>query len=313
MKKLLLIGTGPMACDYMKVIQALNISVEVIGRGETSALEFEKKTGVRPYLGGLQKYLSENVVEESTFAIISTGTESLLSLLTALLQAGIQKVLIEKPGALSIEELVSNRSSLENYFDRIFVAYNRRFYQSVLAAEKLIEQDGGLKTVHFEFTEWVHLIESAEILDSVKSNWFFGNSTHVVDLAFFFAGRPKEMSAYSVPGELIWHNKTNFAGAGITESNVVFSYVSNWESAGRWAIELMTNKRRIILKPLEGILIQERGSVAIVSYHFDDSIDKDFKPGLYNQVIAFLNGDKRLLNMEEQIWNANEIYKKIIA
>ena len=186
--------------------------------------------------------------------------------LLLVLQAGAYKVLIEKPAAISIEELIENEEKLKPYSDKVFVAYNRRFYASVIEAQKMIEEDGGLQTIHFEFTEWSHVIEPLAKAPGVKENWFFANSTHVVDLAFYLAGKPLQWKAYSKAGTLKWHSKTNFTGAGITEKGVLFSYLSNWESAGRWAVELLTEKRRIYLKPMEGISVQEKGTVAVVEH-----------------------------------------------
>lgn len=37
-----------MALDYAKVLKALNVNFEVIGRGEANAIKFEKETGIKP-------------------------------------------------------------------------------------------------------------------------------------------------------------------------------------------------------------------------------------------------------------------------
>jgi hypothetical protein len=314
MKKIILVGAGVMAIDYDKVLTHLNIDFDVVGRGEISAIAFHGKTGKMPFVGGLESYLKKTTIEKGTYAIVATGTEYLLKSLFLLFNAGVEKILIEKPAALSIDELLDSEESLRPYFDKVFVAYNRRFYQSVQTAKKLIAEDGGIKTMHFEFTEWSHLITDAAILPEVKANWFFANSTHVIDLAFFIGGRPTEIACFSKTGNLSWHDKTNFSGAGITQNGVIFSYVSNWESAGRWSVEVMSDKRRFILKPLEGILVQIKGSVVIEPLEFNNEIDIQFKPGLYLQVKSFIEqNDKLLLNIQEHISNTKEIYSKILS
>lgn len=312
-KNILLIGTGIMAIDYAKVLKAQNRKFTVIGRGETSATKFEETTGIKPITGGIEKFIEKNEFPGNTFVIIATGTEALMHALLIVLKAGVEKVLIEKPAAISIDELLANEQNLKPYSAKVFIAYNRRFYASVIEAKKLIEEDGGLQSMHFEFTEWSHIIEPLQKAPGVKENWFFANSTHVIDLAFFLAGKPIEWQAYSKQGKLTWHNKTNFTGAGITENKVLFSYISNWESAGRWGIELLTEKRRIYLKPLEGLSIQYKGSVAISEHIFDNSFDKLYKPGLYKQVDAFIT-DRNidLLKVEDQIKMSRSIYSKII-
>ena len=313
-KNIVLIGTGSMAQDYAKALSAQGRSFLVIGRGIESAEKFEENCGVKPFVGGVEAFLANNVLDKDCAVIIAAGTETLMDILKIVLQAGVGKVLIEKPAAISIEELLDNEAFLKPYLEKIFVAYNRRFYASVIEAQKIIEEDGGLQTMHFEFTEWAHKIEPLTKAPGVKENWFFANSTHVVDLAFYLGGKPMQWQAYSRAGRLNWHSKTNFTGAGITEKGVLFSYLSNWESAGRWAIELLTEKRRIYLKPMEGISIQQKGTVVVVEHQFDDDLDKRFKPGLFNQVETFLSNenDFRLCNLLEQITNSKTVYTEML-
>lgn len=301
-----------MAIDYFTVLNKQNFDITVVGRGEVSAIEFESKTGIKPFIGGLAAFLNTNNLPENAFVIIATGTEALMSSLLLILKAGAYKVLIEKPAAISESELMANEEKLKIYANNVYVAYNRRFYASVLEAQKMIEEDGGLQSIHFEFTEWAHKIEPLIKADGVKENWFFANSTHVVDLAFYLAGRPLDWKAFSKSGKLKWHSKTNFVGAGITEKGVLFSYLSNWESAGRWAIELLTEKRRIYLKPMESISVQEKGTVAIVEYKFDNHLDLQYKPGLFNQIDSFMNEiSGRLLSLEEHINISKYVYSKM--
>ena len=147
----------------------------------------------------------------------------------------------------------------------------------------------------------VHQIETKSSL--------YEKSLVIIDLAFFIAGKPKVLKSFSRSGRLDWHEKTNFVGAGETEKDVLFSYLSNWESAGRWGIELLTYSRRIYLKPMENLHIQKKGSVEVLPYEIDLSLDIDFKPGLYLQVKEFLSDFKnRLPSIKEHIFNSKNIY-----
>ena len=312
-KKVFLIGTGQMSVDYSAVLKNQNYDITVIGRGEKSAIKFESITGIKAFVGGFEDYLKNKSLPKEAYVIIATGTEALMPSLILALHAGAYRVLIEKPAAISIEELIQNEEKLKPYAEKVFVAYNRRFYASVIEAQKMIEEDGGLQTMHFEFTEWAHKIEPLVKAPGVKENWFFANSTHVIDLAFYIAGYPVDWKAFSKSGKLNWHSKANFTGAGITDKGVLFSYLSNWESAGRWAVELLTEKRRIYLKPMEGVSVQEMGTIKVVEHKFDDSIDLQFKPGLYRQVNAFVNGNYFcLLNIEKHMQVSKEVYRNIL-
>jgi predicted dehydrogenase len=310
----LLIGTGPMALAYAKVLQGQGVPFQVIGRGATSAAAFFTETGIQPLTGGLENFLATVSPNQYQAAILATGTEALADCLKMLIAHSITTILIEKPAAVSIDELMGLKEVFMPFAATIFVAYNRRFYASVLETEALIKADGGLDALNFEFTEWTHKIDPAKKVPAVLNNWFFANSTHVVDLAFFFAGKPTNWSAYTKSGNLDWHNKTIFSGAGITDKGVVFSYLSHWESAGRWGIELLTPKNKIYLKPLEGILIQAKGTITPQNHVFDDSLDQEYKPGLYKQVEAFLKGDTaRFITIQEQLEMGTEVYRKMLA
>ena len=70
-KKVFLIGTGQMAIDYFTVLKDQNCDTTVIGRGEESAIKFESKTGVKPFVGGLQEYINNNSLAELVIFIQS--------------------------------------------------------------------------------------------------------------------------------------------------------------------------------------------------------------------------------------------------
>jgi len=180
---------------------------------------------------------------------------------------------------------------------------------------ELIAKDGGVTSFNFEFTEWSSVIESNKnISDDVKENWFLANSSHVVDLAFFLGGKPKELQCYKA-GQLTWHSAAAvFAGAGRSEKGALFSYQANWQAPGRWRVEVLTRRRRIILCPLEELYVQNLHSLEVVQVSLEDSFDKAFKPGFYEQTIAFLAVDKiasGLLPIGELADLASRIYAKI--
>jgi hypothetical protein len=53
-------------------------------------------------------------------------------------------------------------------------------------------------------------------------------------------------------------------------------------------IEFLTKKRRYILKPMEELQVIELGSVVMNKYNLDNSIDIEYKAGLYNLTSSFL-------------------------
>ena len=76
----------------------------------------------------------------------------------------------------------------------------------------------------------------------------------------------------------------------------------------------MTFKRKIILKPLEEVQFQIKGTIDAEKFTFDESLDQNFKPGLFNQLQAFLNFEKtNLISLKMHIENSKYIYKKMIS
>lgn len=309
-EKVLLVGVGYMGIEFAKVLKALKIGFIPIGRGENSAKEFKKQTGVEVITGGLDKYLQQ-AADLSQTAIVAISEEQLGSATIKLLNAGIKKILVEKPGGLDFADVKKVAKVAKNKQAKVYVGYNRRFYQSVEKAKQIIKEDAGVLSMHFDFTEAVHKIVPLVRAPGVKENWFLQNSTHVLDMAFFLAGNPKKITSKTV-GSLSWHPAgAIFVGSGETEKGALFSYHANWKSPGRWAIEIMTKKHKLFFKPLEKLQIQESGSFEVKDVDLNDKLDIDFKPGIYQEVRAFLKDKKDLCTIEEQVENL-AVYSKIL-
>jgi predicted dehydrogenase len=293
-----------MAQDYTKVLEALDTQFEVIGRGEDSASTFSKKTGIQVQTGGVKKALEEQGSPDT--AIVSVRVTELFEVASTLIKAGTRRILLEKPGGLYFEQIRLLNEIAEDYCANVWLAYNRRFYSSTLKAEEMIEEDGGIISVQFDFTEWAHLFTNNPIKEI--EYLFLGNSTHVVDLVFHMCGIPKDWNSWR-SGSLEWHKTSaRFAGAGITEGGVLFSYLSDWESPGSWGIEFLTRKHRLIFRPMEKLHVMELRSVKVEQVLIDDGLDLTFKPGVYRQTEAFLNQNyAKLCSLEEQVKSA-QIY-----
>ncbi|WP_313055166.1 Gfo/Idh/MocA family oxidoreductase [Pseudomonas lopnurensis] len=290
-KNVLVVGSGAMAKEYIKVLQALNTPVTVVGRSATGVENFKRDTGIAALTGGLEANIGTLDIASFTHCIVATNVTQLHGNVRSLLLAGAKKILVEKPFVLDQESLDdAHRLAKERSAD-VFIAYNRRFFSSVIKAREIIEADGGLEMVKFDFTEWAHVIEGLEKDPYEKARWLLANSTHVIDLAFHFAGTPKGLTAYR-GGALSWHPSAKvFSGAGISQKDVLFSYGSDWGSAGRWWLELFTPLRKLRLCPMEKLLETRKGTVAEQEIALDDEMEKDFKPGLYRQTELFLSGN----------------------
>ena len=298
-----LIGAGPMARDYGLVLQDIGTDYEVIGRGQRSAETLSRMLRAEVYSGGLENHLTK-FVPPST-AIVAVGVVDLVSTTCTLLTAGVKRILVEKPAGLDVNQIKVLDDAARDAGAEVFVGFNRRFYASTLKAESLVAEDGGVLSAHFEFTEWSHIIKELDMDPMVKENWVLANSSHVIDLAFHFCGLPENLHAM-VSGNLSWHSSAaRFSGVGKTNRGVLLSYFADWESSGRWSLELLTKNRRLFMSPMEELRCSRLGSVDIDKVTLDDRLDRAFKPGLHRQVAAFLTReDSRLCRLEEHLKNS---------
>jgi predicted dehydrogenase len=301
---IILIGSGFMAREYLRVLHHLERhDVTIVGRSTEKVEKLRKEFPSYEYhIGGLERYLTNNKAPK--YAINAVGVTQLQQTTILLLKAGIKSILLEKPGDLEVEGLeklleVSNATG-----GKVSIGYNRRFYASTAEIIKQVIVDEGITGIHFEFTEWIHRIDTSLYDNASLNKWIIANSSHVIDTVFYLIGFPKILNSIVLGQELIdWHPSGSiFTGSGLSEQNIPFTYHSNWTAPGRWAIEVLTKERRFYLKPMEKLQVQLKGSVAVNEYPIDDKDDLVVKHGLLLQTTDFLS-DKldRLLTVEEQI------------
>lgn len=287
--ELLLVGAGYMGAEYGKALSKLDVPYIALTRSKTSAEAFAEKTGHSAVSSDLKSFIATH--QSPTAAIVAVPVSNLFEVSLDLLEWGVERLLIEKPGALNQEELLLLEKKSLEMGASCYIAYNRRFYPSVQQAKKMIQADGGPVSFCFEFTEWSTVIEGSSHPAEVKENWLLANSSHVIDLAFFLGGGlPVEMNCLS-KGGTSWHPRGSvYAGSGCTESGALFCYMANWESAGRWGVEVCTQQRRYVLRPLEELAVIERNTIAQEIIIPNDS-HPDIKIGIVEEVAAFLGGE----------------------
>jgi hypothetical protein len=303
---ILIVGTSQIALDYIKILTYLNFDVIVVGRkNEKINLIKYKYPNVTCYAGGIENYCIKNK-NLPNFAINTVDIVNLFNVSNILIRNNIKNILIEKPGSITSEELKDLINLKNIYNTNIYIGYNRRFYNSVLELKRLINTDGGIRNVHFEFTEWVDTINTNSFHPITLNKWIYSNSSHVIDLVFYIIGFPKILHSFtSGENKISWHKSASiFFGSGISIENTPFTYNTNWLSSGRWCIEFMTEKNRYTLKPMEKLYVQKINSLDINELSFDNQDDINFKPGLFKQVSDFLNYKfENLVSLDYQIQN----------
>ncbi len=310
-KKVFIIGPGSMGREYYKCFKDLNSEIHILGRSKKSFSKFKNVSDISTYTD-IKEFNSKQDAKSFDLCVICVSVEALSENAISAMNMGFKKVLVEKPGSLNKNDLMNLHSISKKKQCKIFIAYNRRYYSSVTKAMELIKKDGGALSCFFDFTEWEKTVLESGINDAVIKNWFFANSTHVIDTVFFLIGRPEKIRFFG-RRELEWHEGNSlYVGAGISERNVPFSFHSNWNSSGRWNIEIMTKEIKIILCPTEDLKIVRKNSIKIEEFK-REKVDIDFKPGLYNQVKdILLDVPKYSCSLDEHIKNW-QIYEELFT
>jgi predicted dehydrogenase len=279
----LVVGAGQMAEEHLRALLAAGVAADavlLIGRGRDRAERLAARYGIAARWGGF-----ESLAQSPPNVVIAVPETELAAATRLLIERGARRVLVEKPGALSPTELDGIDA------DRVFVAYNRRFYPSVSRARRLIAADGGVLSTAFDFTEIEQrVLEDAArrgLSPAVLARWGCANSLHLIDLAFHLAGEPARIHPIR-SGTLPWHpSGAVFVGAGELHTGGLFSYGATWNGAGRWSVEVTTGERKLVLRPLETLHEQRRGSFALEPVELEPEPD-GIKAGLSGQSQAFL-------------------------
>jgi len=296
---ILIVGAGQIAREYIKVTQDLGYDCIVVGLGEKNINEVRQEfPDFQSFSGGLENWLEDNTVPE--YAIVATPLNQLASVTVSLLKSGCTKILVEKPLTFSVTKAnaISNLASEMNA--TVVIAFNRRSYSSVQHARRLILEDGGVSSMHFDFTEAIFRINPSHYDSESNTFWGIANSSHVIDTAFHLAGEPKIIHSKQFDNSVEWHPSGSiFTGMGETVNNVPFTYHANWGCPGKWNIEIMTPRRKLLFSPMEILRVQRYSSFQVDVFKQDNVVDTLFKPGFHKQVTAWLNQDDYLFNISD--------------
>ena len=302
-EKILILGSGYMAKEYIKVISELQYEIVIISKSKRNFNYFKSNyDNVSLYSTSEISTYNKIRFSDFSFAINCVSIEKLFETTKEIIQLGVKKVLIEKPGTLSVSDL-DKLIEIKNFKKaNVYIALNRRFYASTIFLKNILKSST-VSSATFDFTEWIKSIELNNYSNKSLNNWLYCNSIHVIDLFFYILGNYKEMTSKVLGvNKLNWHSTSSiFFGTGILENDIPFSYKSDWNGPGRWAIEIVTKKEKYILSPLEKV--QELGldDFIIRQPNIDYEDDLKYKPGLKKMIFAFIKNDFAEFNsLEDQ-------------
>lgn len=258
---MLLIGAGGIAQEYMRALKLIGVDrIDVLSRRRESAEGLQQTWNSGRAFGGGQEMLTR-IAHDYDAAIVASPIETLLPYLRGLVRLGVTKVLVEKPVALSalqLDEFLAGYTGA-----RVMVALNRLFFPSVQELRhRLLDEE--VRSAEFSFTEWVHRIDTAQYGPAVLARWGAANCIHVTSTVFDLIGMPRILHAQrGGSGDIAWHPAAAiFAGSGVSSTGALFSYGSDWGSAGRWSITVRTSLGSYHLEPMEALAFCPKGSLS---------------------------------------------------
>jgi len=277
-----------MAKQHAKALSNMGFKdVTIVSRTQENVEKLCKEFGFHPLSGGYEKHLGN--LKEMDLVIITTPPSDLLSAAESAINANQTNILIEKPGSLYVQELLAFNKKIQN--QRIRIGWHRLLSPSFQKLKSLIEEDGGLSSCRFTFTEWIETIPFEKYGPEVCNRWGIANSLHIISMAFDLIGMPKEITPFQ-GGELEWHKAGSiFVGSGISEKNIPFSYDADWKSGGRWGIEVMTEKNVYKMIPVEELHKCKKGSVDWESVPLETTFP-NVKQGVAEEIAVMVADEK---------------------
>lgn len=300
-----------MAALHAPVLADFAHDVTVVATSPVRADPLAGSFGMASWTRGLDEALATLPAPDA--AIVVLPVDQLATATLALLRAGVRRVLIEKPACLWHDELAPVVAEAEQRDAFVAVAYNRRFFASVIEARRRIDDAGGVLSFSFEFTENAPRVAELATPAQIKARWLLANSSHVIDLAFHLGGWPSDWATRTT-GALSWHPAgADFRGMGATDRGASFSYFADWRGPGRWGVELVLPNERLVLRPMEQLAVMPLGRFDLQPVEIADQLDRAFKPGLYRQMQAFLaeTPAPELVTVAQQLRAVRDVYDRI--
>lgn len=285
------VGYGNMGKHFVKALRALGLgSIRVCSRSKGPLAELKGLSGVTAIPGGYSSIEREAVPGE--LGIVATPCADLVGAAEHLAALGFRKILIEKPVSLWASRIHELSDSLERQGIDVVCAYNRVAYPSFIETRTRAEQDGGITSCTYTFTEFVDRIGPGQYSNDELARWGIANSLHVITMAHGLIGLPGSWAGFR-SGSISWHPSGSvFVGSGATAAGVPFSYHADWGSTGRWSVEVHTPVSSYRLCPLEKLFTKSSATE-----NWDElsvgAFDPKLKAGLAEQVAAMLKPEVR--------------------
>ncbi len=284
MKKIAIVGAGYMAFEHAKAFSSLEEFkiVGVFSRTKEKATTLAKQYNAVVFDSILEMFEET----QADLVIVAVNELSMFDVCNEIFKYP-WLCFLEKPVGYNYQQAQQINTLALNQGHKPFVALNRRSYSSTRSAlEYLKSDDPGARLVSVLDQQDMNVALKMGTPELVVSNYMYANSIHLIDYFNIFC-RGKVLSVeQTVP----WNEgNPEYVVATIKySSGDIGVYQAVWNGPGPWSVSVTNSNYRLELGPLEALKVQKRGERVMQKIEVD-SMDLDFKPGLYYQALEIVN------------------------
>ena len=310
MLNLAYIGSGHISEFHIPVLRkaGFNISSVSSRKDSKNIKEFAEKFNIKNVIPDWKKL--HDIVDDYDAIMIAVGVDVTFEILNNLLEIN-KPILVEKPISIKSKEI---EKIIEKNNDKIFVAYNRRYYNSIEWAKNFIESKSNVSATFF--------------IPEIHQLNFYHNSSHIIDLLNYLF---KDLKLENTTHFTIDKKLSGLTAIFKTKRGDIINLISNWNAPSNFKIEVIHEDEKMELNPIEKAYFYKGMQLIeptkenpnrmyipkLVRESVDEKFDKNFKPGFYKQASVFYNYiknnqyDERMCTLK-QAKEVMEIIEKLI-
>jgi len=299
------IGSSPISEFHIPVLRKAGFNISSISSRKDSKniKKFAQKFNIKNIIPDWKKL--HDIVDNFDAIMIAVDIDVTCEILNNLMEIN-KPILVEKPVSIKSKEI---EKIIEKNNDKIFVAYNRRYYNSVEWVKKFIESKSNVSATFF-------------IPERNQLN-FYHNSSHIIDLMNYFF---KDLKLENTTHFTIDKKLSGLTAIFKTKRGDIINLISNWNAPSNFKIEVIHKDEKMELNPIEKAHFYK--GMEIIEPTIEDPIRKympklikesengdEFKPGFYKQAKVFYNFvkcnqlDERMCTLKQAKENIKTIEK----
>ena len=270
--KVLIIGSGNIGQEYLKIFLELGMNVSILNRSKKISIQDKRAVVIEGDIFNL----SISDLKDFSYFVVAVQPRKTFEIVTYLLKNTDSNILVEKPIALSSQEVCLLDEKIFN--ERIYVAFNRRNFKSTVLIKEMLAKSK-LLSANISVTELSdRIVGHPDEIDK----WGICNTIHMFDLVFYLIGLPVNYEIYRKEiGGIDFIQLFSF------DEDHSLSIVSG--GAGNWGAEFITVDKKFIMKPIETLKVQNINSVNFTEI----SLEQDqYKAGFLQQSKQFIEKDR---------------------